>query len=144
VNGPGGVVVHDARVLPLLRERYGARDLDALERLLASWGALELPALPNGLYAAVARPAPGAEDTGYGHTWVRDTVHVAHVAWERGENRAEHFRRSRGAGDGDHSFRRRTLPFRRADIGNPLSSPGEVRDDRAVRQELDLVDQFRG
>ncbi len=80
-----GVVVHNARVAPLLRERYGARELDVLEALLAGWRVLELPALANGLYAAVARPAQGTGCTGYGHTWVRDTVHVAHVAWERGD-----------------------------------------------------------
>jgi hypothetical protein len=80
-----GVRVHAARLAPLLRERYGLKDLDALEGVLAGWGVLDLPSLPNGLYAAVPRRAPGAEDTGYGHVWVRDTVHVAHVAWERGD-----------------------------------------------------------
>jgi phosphorylase kinase alpha/beta subunit len=85
VSALDGVLVHDARVAPLLRERYGQADLDALEVLLASFGVLELPALANGLYAAVARPAHGTAYTGYGHTWVRDTVHVAHVAWERGD-----------------------------------------------------------
>jgi hypothetical protein len=80
-----GVVIHAARLRPLLRERYGAGDVDALAGVLGAWGVLDLPALSNGLYAAVARPAPGVEETGYGHTWVRDTVHVAHVAWERGD-----------------------------------------------------------
>jgi phosphorylase kinase alpha/beta subunit len=85
LSAPAGVAVHAARLVPLLRERYGQGDLDALEGVLAGWGVLELPAQPNGLYAAVPRRAPGAEDTGYGHVWVRDTVHVAHVAWERGD-----------------------------------------------------------
>jgi phosphorylase kinase alpha/beta subunit len=80
-----GVVVHAERLVPLMRERYAPADLDALERLLAGWGVLDLPALPNGLYAAVARPAARTTWTGYGHTWVRDTVHVASVAWERGD-----------------------------------------------------------
>lgn len=80
-----GVAPRHPRVAPLLRERYGQRDLDALERLLAGWGALDLPALPNGLHAAVARGAGGGPVAGYGHTWVRDTVHVAHAAWERGD-----------------------------------------------------------
>ncbi len=84
-GAPEGVVVHAARLAPLLRERYEPKDLDALERVLAGWGVLELPALPNGLYAAVARPAATTAHTGYGHTWVRDTVHVASVAWERGD-----------------------------------------------------------
>ncbi len=79
------MIVHAACLRPLLRERYGAADVDALAGVLAAWGVPDLPALPNGLYAAVARPVAGAEETGYGHTWVRDTVHVAHVAWERGD-----------------------------------------------------------
>jgi len=80
-----GVVVHAARLAPLLRERYGLADIDALEGVLSGFGILQLPSLPNGLYAAVAQPAPGTESTVYGHTWLRDTVHVANVAWERGD-----------------------------------------------------------
>jgi len=80
-----GVVVHADRLAPLLRERYEPEDLDAIERVLAGFSVLDLPALKNGLHAAVARPAARTAYTGYGHTWVRDTVHVAAVAWERGD-----------------------------------------------------------
>ncbi|MGQ0553516.1 MAG: glycoside hydrolase family 15 protein [Planctomycetota bacterium] len=90
--------MHNARLAALMRERWTAEDLLAVERLLGSWGALELPGLGNGLYSAIARPvqagpvlaAPTALPTspdvsGYASTWVRDTVQVAHSAWERGD-----------------------------------------------------------
>jgi len=119
-----GVVVHAARLRPLLRERYGLADLDAIEGVLAGWGVTELPSLPNGLYAAVARPAAGTEYTGYGHTWVRDTVHVAHVVWERGDVASA----ARTAGALRAWFLRQAPRFERcirgeADLADPMQRP---------------------
>jgi Glycosyl hydrolases family 15 len=69
----------------LLAGPLDERTLDAIEALLTGCGSLQFPALPNGLYAAVARTTAGNAYTGYANTWVRDTVQVAHAAWERGQ-----------------------------------------------------------
>lgn len=82
---PSELIAHNRRLAPLLREPVTETDLDAIEELLGGWGALHLPAKANGLHAAVPRRLPGVPDTGYGNVWVRDCVHVAWCAWERGE-----------------------------------------------------------
>jgi phosphorylase kinase alpha/beta subunit len=82
---PTELIVHNRRLAPHLREPVTEADLDAIEELLGGWGALDLPAKPNGLYAAVPKRLPGVPDTGYGSVWVRDCVQVAQCAWERGE-----------------------------------------------------------
>lgn len=79
------LIIHNRRLAPLLRVPVKQADLDAIESLLGGWGALQLTANPNGLYAAVPRRLPGVPETGYGHVWVRDCVHIAQCAWERGE-----------------------------------------------------------
>ncbi len=80
-----GVLVHSAKVAPLLRARHDGDSLAAIERQLTAFGVFELPALPTGLYAAVARPVAGSEQLNYRACWVRDSVHVAAVAWEAGD-----------------------------------------------------------
>jgi phosphorylase kinase alpha/beta subunit len=82
--GPG-LIVHNRRLLPLLREPVTDADLDSIEALLGGWGVEHLPARANGLYSAVSRRLPGVPETGYDKVWVRDCVHVAQCAWERGE-----------------------------------------------------------
>lgn len=85
MSADAGPVVRHPALGALLRERPTLADLDAQLALLERFGCLTLPALPNGLYSAVAAASPGTEYTGYHHTWVRDTVHVAAAAWDAGD-----------------------------------------------------------
>ncbi|GJM20817.1 MAG: hypothetical protein DHS20C15_07320 [Planctomycetota bacterium] len=68
-----------------LRARYSPEQVQALAEQLRAFGVFEFHALPNGLYAAVHGAGGVEARTGYHHTWVRDTVQVASVAWEAGQ-----------------------------------------------------------
>lgn len=85
VPGRDGPAVRHPVLASVLRENYAPADVARVRAQLNALGLLSLPSLPNGLYAA--NPAPSAEVayTGYGRTWVRDTVHVANAAWEAGD-----------------------------------------------------------
>lgn len=76
--------VRHPRLAALVRDRYRPEDVTALADVLRDFGSFDLHPHPNGLYAAVPRRAPGTDETGYHRCWVRDTVHVANVAWEAG------------------------------------------------------------
>jgi len=77
--------IRNARLAALLAEPLTQRSLDALEAQLQVFGVLTLPALENGLYAAVPRAHASNAYTGYGNTWVRDTVQIAQAAWDSGQ-----------------------------------------------------------
>lgn len=68
-----------------LAPRLSLSDVDDLEATLREFGVYDFPTLPTGLFSAVREPDPV---TGYQHTWLRDTVHIAHALWELGENDA--------------------------------------------------------
>lgn len=68
-----------------LRAQYRPEQVAALADQLRDFGLFEFHPLPNGLYAAVQSADGAAARTGYHHTWVRDTVQVANVAWEAGQ-----------------------------------------------------------
>jgi hypothetical protein len=68
---------------PLMKPSYRLSDLTALERFFADHGTLDLHIKPNGLYAAVATDAAPSV-SGYGRTWIRDTVMMTHYQREVG------------------------------------------------------------
>jgi len=82
MSGRHEPVVRNDAVRGALRERYRPADVEALADVLRGLGAFDLRPLDNGLFRAVARSATATE---YARTWVRDTVHVANVAWEAGQ-----------------------------------------------------------
>lgn len=86
--GQGAPAVRHPALAACLREAYAPADVARVRRQLEALGLLVLPALPNGLYAANPAPPAGTAYTGYGRTWVRDTVHVASAAWDAGDTRA--------------------------------------------------------
>jgi phosphorylase kinase alpha/beta subunit len=74
-----------AALASCLRDAYAPDDVARVRRQLEALGLTTLPALPNGLYAANPAPRDEVAYTGYGCTWVRDTVQVAAVAWDLGD-----------------------------------------------------------
>ena len=116
--------IANARMAALLAGPLDARALDAVEALLESCGSLQLPALPNGLYAAVARTHAGNAYTGYANTWVRDTVQIAHAAWERGQvGRAAAAARSLLAWFATQAGRFEACIAGEADLSDPMQRP---------------------
>jgi len=62
--------------------------------------------------------------TGYANTWVRDTVHIAHAAWERGQvGRASTAARSLLAWFGSQSGRFEHCIAGEADLSDPMQRP---------------------
>lgn len=57
------------------------QDVTTVREFLHAQGTFRFPTLESGLFSASASHAVGFEITGYQHTWVRDTVHIAHALW---------------------------------------------------------------
>jgi len=84
VGGAAPAARHPA-LAACLAERYDEQALERVARQLQALSLTTLPCLPNGLYAANPAPAEAVAYTGYGRTWVRDTVQVTAAAWELGD-----------------------------------------------------------
>ncbi len=76
------------------------------------------------MYAAVPRVQASNQYTGYANTWVRDTVHIAHAAWERGQvGRAAAAARSLLAWFGTQAPRFERCIAGEADLSDPMQRP---------------------
>ncbi|KNE63971.1 hypothetical protein AMAG_09033 [Allomyces macrogynus ATCC 38327] len=82
------VVMHNPTLAELVKDTYTHRDqVAAIRAILNKAHALDLPLIQGrALFQAALHDDTSSEDyTGYTHTWVRDTIHIAHARYVLGD-----------------------------------------------------------
>lgn len=136
MSGTDRLVVHNSEIGKLIADDYTVEDIGRIRDLLNAHGTLEIPQLPNGLYAASGASGGDADLTGYHNTWVRDTMMIALSDLHTGE-RERGIRTVRAVLDFYKKHRHRFVDIieGRADPDDPMNRP-HIRFDGNTLTEL--------